>query len=76
MGHKMEIFFRLIHMLILLLVLQAVYHNYHGDFVKALDHFIECANWQKAHSIFMTSVAHSLFLSGKLLHFLMCRANC
>uniref|UniRef100_A0A1J3FRD3 Nuclear pore complex protein NUP96 n=1 Tax=Noccaea caerulescens TaxID=107243 RepID=A0A1J3FRD3_NOCCA len=42
----------------------AVYHNYHGDFVKALDHFIECANWQKAHSIFMTSVAHSLFLSA------------
>ncbi|CAH8353738.1 unnamed protein product [Eruca vesicaria subsp. sativa] len=42
----------------------AVYYNYHGDFVKALDHFIECANWQKAHSIFMTSVAHSLFLSA------------
>ncbi|CAN8233511.1 unnamed protein product [Cochlearia groenlandica] len=42
----------------------AVYHNYHGDFVKALDHFIECENWQRAHSIFMTSVAHSLFLSA------------
>ncbi|KAJ0256694.1 Nuclear pore complex protein NUP96 [Hirschfeldia incana] len=42
----------------------AVYHNYHGDFIKALDHFIECANWQRAHSIFMTSVAHSLFLSA------------
>ncbi|CAG7893943.1 unnamed protein product [Brassica rapa] len=42
----------------------AVYYNYHGDFVKALDHFIECANWQRAHSIFMTSVAHSLFLSA------------
>lgn len=42
----------------------AVYYNYHGDFVKALDQFIECANWQRAHSIFMTSVAHSLFLSA------------
>nr|BAJ34529.1 unnamed protein product [Eutrema halophilum] len=42
----------------------AVYYNYHGDFVKALDHFIECANWQRAHSIFMTSVAHSMFLSA------------
>ncbi|XP_010472890.1 PREDICTED: nuclear pore complex protein NUP96 isoform X1 [Camelina sativa] len=42
----------------------AVYYNYHGDFTKALDHFIECANWQRAHSIFMTSVAHSLFLSA------------
>ncbi|WZZ34219.1 hypothetical protein YC2023_017620 [Brassica napus] len=42
----------------------AVYYNYHGDFVTALDHFIECANWQRAHSIFMTSVAHSLFLSA------------
>ncbi|KAJ0231066.1 Nuclear pore complex protein NUP96 [Hirschfeldia incana] len=42
----------------------AVYYNYHGDFVKALDHFIECANWQRAHSIFVTSVAHSLFLSA------------
>ncbi|XP_013620862.1 PREDICTED: nuclear pore complex protein NUP96 [Brassica oleracea var. oleracea] len=42
----------------------AVYYNYHGDFVKALDHFIECANWERAHSIFMTSVAHSLFLSA------------
>ncbi|CAF2177600.1 nuclear pore complex protein NUP96 [Brassica rapa] len=42
----------------------AVYYNYNGDFLKALDHFIECANWQKAHSIFMTSVAHSLFLSA------------
>ncbi|KAL1205558.1 Nuclear pore complex protein NUP96 [Cardamine amara subsp. amara] len=42
----------------------AVYYNYHGDFIKALDHFIECANWQRAHSIFMMSVAHSLFLSA------------
>ncbi|KAF8080371.1 hypothetical protein N665_0951s0008 [Sinapis alba] len=42
----------------------AVYYNYNGDFAKALDHFIDCANWQRAHSIFMTSVAHSLFLSA------------
>lgn len=43
----------------------ATYFNYYGDFAKALEHFLECGNWQKAHSIFMTSVAHSLFLSAK-----------
>ncbi|CAK9169753.1 unnamed protein product [Ilex paraguariensis] len=43
----------------------AVYFNYHGNMLKALEHFIECANWQKAHSIFIISVAHSLFLSAK-----------
>ncbi|KAJ0075769.1 hypothetical protein Patl1_34709 [Pistacia atlantica] len=42
----------------------AVYFNYYGDLSKALEHFLECANWQKAHSIFVTSVAHTLFLSG------------
>ncbi|OMO52887.1 Peptidase S59, nucleoporin [Corchorus capsularis] len=42
----------------------AVYFNYHGDLPKALEHFLECANWQKAHSIFITSVAHMLFLSA------------
>ncbi|MQL78124.1 hypothetical protein Taro_010567 [Colocasia esculenta] len=41
----------------------AIYFEYHGDLPKALDHFLDCANWQKAHTIFMTSVAHSLFLS-------------
>lgn len=43
----------------------AIYFNYYGDFFNALEHFLECGNWQKAHSIFMTSVAHSLFLSAK-----------
>ncbi|KAL3633091.1 hypothetical protein CASFOL_026075 [Castilleja foliolosa] len=43
----------------------AIYNNYIGDLPKALDHFLECANWQKAHTIFMTSVAHLLFLSAK-----------
>ncbi|CAL5375554.1 unnamed protein product [Camellia sinensis] len=43
----------------------AVYFNYYGDLSKALEHFIECGNWQKAHTIFITSVAHSLFLSAK-----------
>ncbi|KAK9110620.1 hypothetical protein Sjap_018680 [Stephania japonica] len=43
----------------------AVYFNYHGDHSKALDHFLESHNWQRAHSVFMTSVAHSLFLSGE-----------
>ncbi|OVA06615.1 Peptidase S59 [Macleaya cordata] len=43
----------------------AVYFHYHGDLSEALEHFLECSNWQKAHSLFMTSVAHSLFLSAK-----------
>ncbi|KAL0354855.1 UNVERIFIED_CONTAM: Nuclear pore complex protein [Sesamum radiatum] len=43
----------------------AIYFSYIGDLPKALDHFLECGNWQRAHSIFMISVAHSLFLSGK-----------
>ncbi|XAR50491.1 hypothetical protein NMG60_11004833 [Bertholletia excelsa] len=43
----------------------AVYFNYYGDLPKALEHFIESGNWQKAHSIFITSVAHSLFLSAE-----------
>lgn len=43
----------------------AVYFNYCGDLSRALEHYIACANWQKAHSLFMTSVAHSLFLSAK-----------
>lgn len=43
----------------------AVYCNYHGDLQKALEHFLESYNWQRAHSIFMTSVAHSLFLSAQ-----------
>lgn len=42
----------------------AVYYQYYGDLPKALEHFIECKCWQKAHSIFITSVAHTLFLSG------------
>lgn len=43
----------------------AVYFSYYGDLSEALEHFLECANWQKAHSIFVTSVSHPLFLSGK-----------
>ncbi|KAK7258345.1 hypothetical protein RIF29_23918 [Crotalaria pallida] len=43
----------------------AVYYNYIGDLSKTLEHFLQCANWQKAHTIFMTSVAHSLFLQAK-----------
>ncbi|GAV72381.1 Nucleoporin2 domain-containing protein/Nup96 domain-containing protein [Cephalotus follicularis] len=42
----------------------AVYYKYHGDLPKALEHFLECENWQKAHSIFITAVAHTLFLSA------------
>ncbi|KAI8544227.1 hypothetical protein RHMOL_Rhmol08G0279500 [Rhododendron molle] len=43
----------------------AVYFHYYGEISKALEHFLACENWQKAHSIFITSVAHSLFLSAK-----------
>lgn len=43
----------------------AVYFQYYGDLPKALEHYIQCFSWQKAHSIFITSVAHSLFLSAK-----------
>lgn len=43
----------------------AIYFQYHGDFSKAMEHFLKCSNWQKAHSIFMASVAHALFLSAK-----------
>ncbi|TVU48240.1 hypothetical protein EJB05_07869 [Eragrostis curvula] len=41
----------------------ALYLEYYGDQQGALKNFIECGNWKKAHTIFMTSVAHSLFLS-------------
>ncbi|XP_068638324.1 nuclear pore complex protein NUP96-like isoform X2 [Aristolochia californica] len=43
----------------------AIYFQYHGDLPMALEHFLQCSNWQKAHSIFMTSVAHTLFSSSK-----------
>ncbi|KAL7099626.1 hypothetical protein ACP275_09G096500 [Erythranthe tilingii] len=43
----------------------AIFFSYTRDLPKALDHFLECGNWQRAHSIFFTSVAHSLFLSAK-----------
>ncbi|KAL1347456.1 hypothetical protein HN51_023539 [Arachis hypogaea] len=43
----------------------AIYYNYNGDLPKALEHFLQCANWQKAHTIFVTSVAHSLYLQAK-----------
>lgn len=46
-------------------IMQAVYFNYYGDLPKALEHFLKCKSWQKAHSIFVTSVAHKLFLSGE-----------
>ncbi|XP_071742668.1 nuclear pore complex protein NUP96 [Rutidosis leptorrhynchoides] len=43
----------------------AIYHAYYGNSFKTLEHYLGCAFWQKAHSTFITSVAHSLFLSGK-----------
>nr|GEY06155.1 nuclear pore complex protein NUP96-like isoform X1 [Tanacetum cinerariifolium] len=44
---------------------EAVYHAYYGNSFKALEHCLGCEFWQKAHSTFITSVAHSLFMSGK-----------
>ncbi|KAF5726971.1 hypothetical protein HS088_TW22G00657 [Tripterygium wilfordii] len=41
----------------------AVYFHYQRDLLKALEHYLKCDNWHKAHSIFVTSVAHTLFLS-------------
>ena len=52
------------------LYIQALYHEYYGDKQGALENFIQCGNWKKAHAIFMTSVAHSMFLSCKF--FLLC----
>ncbi|XP_078444130.1 SUPPRESSOR OF AUXIN RESISTANCE 3 isoform X2 [Wolffia australiana] len=43
----------------------AIYYEYHRDMPAALDHFLGCHKWHKAHTIFMTSVAHSLFLSAQ-----------
>lgn len=43
----------------------AVYYDYQGNLPKALEHYVECAFWQKAHAIFITSVAQILFLSAK-----------
>ncbi|KAF8718221.1 hypothetical protein HU200_025715 [Digitaria exilis] len=41
-----------------------LYHEYYGDQQGALENFIQCGNWKKAHTIFMTSVAHIMFLSS------------
>jgi hypothetical protein len=45
--------------------IQSLYLEYYGDQQGALKNFLQCGNWKKAHTIFMTSVAHSLFLSCK-----------
>jgi hypothetical protein len=47
------------------LSIQALYLEYYGDQQGALKNFLQCGNWKKAHTISMTSVAHSLFLSCK-----------
>ncbi|XP_010261150.1 PREDICTED: nuclear pore complex protein NUP96 [Nelumbo nucifera] len=43
---------------------RATYYHYYGNMSKSLEHLLEYSNWQRAHSIFMTSVAHTLFLSA------------
>uniref|UniRef100_A0A804PJ19 Nuclear pore complex protein NUP96 C-terminal domain-containing protein n=1 Tax=Zea mays TaxID=4577 RepID=A0A804PJ19_MAIZE len=42
----------------------ALYHEYYGDKQGALENLIQCGNRKKAHTIFVTSVAHSMFLSS------------
>lgn len=46
--------------------MQGIYYGYYGDFSKALENFLLCAHWQKAHTILISAVAHKLFLSGKI----------
>ncbi|KAF3326515.1 nuclear pore complex protein Nup96 isoform X1 [Carex littledalei] len=43
----------------------AIYYEYNGDKQRALENYIGCANWRRAHSIFMTLIAHALFLNGE-----------
>ncbi|KAH0449693.1 hypothetical protein IEQ34_020385 [Dendrobium chrysotoxum] len=43
----------------------ATYYEYYRNHPEALEHYLKCSMWQKAHSIFMTTVAHSLYLSSK-----------
>lgn len=43
----------------------AVYYHYHGDLPKALEHYLKCSSWQKAHLIFVTSVAPTLYMASK-----------
>jgi hypothetical protein len=47
------------------LSMQALYLEYYGDQQGALKNFLQCGNWKKTHTIFVTSVAHFLFLSCK-----------
>ncbi|RCV23380.1 hypothetical protein SETIT_5G001700v2 [Setaria italica] len=42
----------------------ALYHEYYGDQQGALENFIQSGNWKKAHTIFMTCIAHTMFLSS------------
>jgi nuclear pore complex protein Nup98-Nup96 len=45
--------------------MHTLYHEYYGDQQGALEKFIQCGNWKKAHTIFMTCIAHTMFLSCK-----------
>ncbi|CAN6478864.1 unnamed protein product [Victoria cruziana] len=43
----------------------AIYFQYYGNQMKAFSHLLACSSWQKAHIIFVISIAHSLFLSSE-----------
>ncbi|KAH9318155.1 hypothetical protein KI387_019924, partial [Taxus chinensis] len=43
----------------------AMHCQYYGDSMKALEHLLKSLQWQRAHSLFMTSVAPTLFCSAQ-----------
>lgn len=43
----------------------AIHCQYYGNSTRALEHLLKSLQWQRAHSLFITSVASSLFLSSQ-----------
>eukprot|EP00249_Psilotum_nudum_P020782 c27844_g1_i2 orf=809-3991(-) len=43
----------------------AIYWNYTGDSLKVLEHCLKSLQWHRAHSLFMKSVAASLFVNNQ-----------
>lgn len=43
----------------------AIHCQYYGNLTRALEHLLKSLQWQRAHSLFMTSVASSLFHSSQ-----------
>lgn len=53
----------------------AVWSNYYGVVSRALEHYVQMYKLAKAHSLFMTSDAYSLFLLAKHLEMETCNFN-